>query len=205
MDIKIKKNWNDVTLGEYVQLESVTKTPHDDILDRGVAMVSALYDIDALQLPLSAFTALSSSMKFIGDRIPKKKVKSVYKLNGNDYELRADYTAFTTAQYVDYTNYQKQGDYIGMLSVVLIPKGHAYCDGYDLDKAKADIEDINVTQAMGIMDFFLKASATFTQHIIHYLRRKMKRTLRKDKEKAMIIDKNMKALEQTIGGFWHTF
>lgn len=207
MDIKIINSWADVTVSQYVELASIEKGEYNDNLDKGAAMISVLYNINALKININDFTRLAATLKFMTQPINKNKVKSSYELNGKIYQLYTDYTSVTTAQYIDYTNYQREGDIIGLLSVVLIPDGHDYCDGgYSPAEARNDIEKMNIEDALGIVNFFLESSATLIQRTLHFLRYRLRRTLRKkDREKARELNQKIKELEAATGEFYRIF
>lgn len=207
MEVKVKHSWDDVTIGQYVMLKSMDKTDYPELIDKGMFMVDTIYGIDSSKIPYTAFTELIQTLDFLGERPDqKKKAKAKYTLNGTDYIVDLDYTNFTTSQFIDFTSYRKDGDEIGMLSSVLIPKGHeTYMDGYDIEEVKKDIEDyLCVTDAMAIMNFFMVASTRFMMHILSYLRkkltsRKMKKMSREQKNQIIKeITKLQKIMEQYL-------
>lgn len=175
MEVKVKHSWDDVTIGQYVMLKSMDKTDYPELIDKGIFMVDTIYGIDSSKIPYTAFTELVQTLDFLGERPDqKKKAKAKYTLNGTVYELDLNYADFTTSQFIDFTNYKKDYDEIGMLSAVIIPKGHTYMDGYDIEKVKSDIEDyLSVTDGLAIINFFRVASTRFMKFILSYLKRKL--------------------------------
>lgn len=195
-------NWNNLTIDKYQQLLTIENSEYSDIIDKGVAMVSIIYDVDALNMPFNDFNSLLGTLTFLGDKITPNKVKNEYILNGRKYNLYTNYTDLTTAQYIDYTNYSKNNDYIGMLSVVLLPTNHQYNDGYDIEQVKDDVSSMSVTDAFGIATFFLTSSKIYTRLILRYLRQRLTMMLKgkKKEEKAKLI-KEMKALEEIVTAY----
>ncbi len=205
MEIKIKKSWDDVTIGQYIALKSMDNTDYPELIDKGIFMVDTIYEIDSKNIPYTAFNQLLDSInKFIGERPQKQKAKPSYILNGTKYELDMNYTNFTTSQFIDFTSYRKTNDEVGMLSSVLIPEKHTYMDGYDIEKVKNDIENyLSVTEGMAIVNFFLVASTRFMQLILSYLRRKltnrkMKKMSREQKE---VITKEITRLAKIMDAY----
>lgn len=206
MEINLIKNWNDLTLGRYIEIDSVLKTEYDDEIEKGIALVSAAYGIDARNIDFNAFKTLSGTLALLNGVMPQNKVKNAYTINGTEYTLDTNYTTFTTAQYMDMMEYQKQNDLIGFLSVVLIPKGHTYNNDYDIEKTKDDLTMLSVADGLGIVDFFQVSSVAFTQRFLRYLRKKIKKLLRKkDKVKAKDLNSKMKQLEAMIGEYCRTY
>lgn len=206
MEIKIIKDWRDITLGQFIEIDSVIKTEYKDEIEKAVALVSVAYGIDANKIPFSDFQTLSGTLALLSEKTPLNKVKNAYNINGTEYTLDTNYISFTTAQYMDMIEYQKQNDIIGFLSVVLIPKGHTYNSDYDIEKTKDDLTMLSVADGLGIVNFFQLASVTFIQRFLRYSQRGIKRLLRKeDKTKAKELEDKMKRLEAMIGGYCRTY
>lgn len=198
MEIKIIKDWRDITLGQFIEISSVLNTEYEDEIEKGIALVSVTYGIDANTIPFSDFKKLLETLKFTSQPMVKKKVVSTYTLNGRKYGVDLGYTAFTTSQYIDFQSYSKQNDLVGVLSAVVIPDGKAYNSDYDIEEVKNDLLEMSVADAMSIINFFLLASKTFTKRLAHYLTRMLRRRLKKaklTKEQMREVESKMKELE----------
>lgn len=195
MEIKVKKGWDDITISQYMALMDLDKAEYPELIDKGIAMVDIVYDIDARNISYTDFNLLLDTLKFLGTNPPKRKARASYVVNGVKYGLDMNYSNFTTSQFIDFTTYKKENDYVGMLSVVLIPEGfELYGDGYDLEKVKNDLEYMSVADAFSIVNFFVTASTRFIQLILSYLRRKLKRNPM-PREQKKLITSQMKELE----------
>ncbi len=195
MDIKIKKGWDDITVAQYMALEQMEKEEYAELIDKGIVMVDIIYGIDSKNISYTDFRTLLNTLDWMKNKPKKIKAKASYIINDTKYLLDMDYANFTTSQFIDLTNYRKDGDYIGMLSVVLIPEGHAYMDGaYNINKVKEDMAELTVTDAMSILGFFLTASTRFIQFIITYLQKKTKRMKGVPMEQKEQITSQMKEL-----------
>ena len=195
MDIKIKKGWDDITVAQYMALEQMEKEEYAELIDKGIVMVDIIYGIDSKNISYTDFRTLLNTLDWMKNKPKKIKAKASYIINDTKYLLDMDYANFTTSQFIDLTNYRKDGDYIGMLSVVLIPEGHAYMDGaYDINKVKEDMAELTVTDAMSILGFFLTASTRFIQYILVYLQKKTKRMKGVPMEQKEQITSQMKEL-----------
>lgn len=198
MEIKIIKDWRDITLGQFIEIDSVIKTEYKDEIEKAVALVSVAYGIDARNIDFSDFQTLLETLKFTSQPMLNKKVVSTYTLNGRKYGVDLGYTAFTTSQYIDFQSYSKQNDLVGVLSAVVIPEGKAYNSDYDIEEVKNDLLEMSVADAMSIINFFLVASKAFTKRLAHYLTRMLRRRLKKaklTKEQMAELEEKMKRLE----------
>lgn len=196
MEIKIKKGWEDVTVGQYQLLQQMNDERYKDLIDKGIYMVDVLYDIDSRQISYIDFQRIMKTLEWIKEQPKPAECRIHYQLNDRDYELDINYTNFTTSQFIDFNNFKKNNDIIGMLSVVLMPKGHTYMDGYNIEQVTNDIADyLPVTDAMGILNFFQIASRGFVINILHYLTRRMRKNRQIPLEEKK---KVVKALEQAL-------
>lgn len=202
MQIEVIRKWSDLNVGRFVEISSVLKTEYDDEMEKGVALVSAAYGIDARNIAFNDFKTLSATLALLDTQITPNKVKSTYEMNGNEYVLNVNHVDFTTAQYMDMISAQKKNDTITFLSVVLLPKGKIYMDGYDITKVKDDICSMNICDAVGIINFFQISSTAFIQLLVTYFRKRMKKLLRKKKVKKKELEQKMKRLETMIGEFY---
>lgn len=188
--IKIKKSWDDITIGQYVELRSMEKTDYPDLIDKGIFMVDTIYQVESKNIAYMDFIKLLETLDFLQQKPVPKKATTRYQLNDTEYQLDLNYNNLTTSQFVDFSAYREQDDYIGMLSVVLYPINHTYCDGYDMEKVKQDLESISVTEALGIIDFFYTASTSFVERILNYLLKMTKRRTKKtDRRKIEALSK----------------
>ena len=101
-------------------------------------------------------------------------------VNGNQYEVDALVGHFSTAQYIDFTNYMKDTSnysYVKKcLSVFFIPKGHKYNDGYDMEAVIKDMGSLPIDIAMSECFFFSRQFAKFMRIFQSSSIKKLKKT-----------------------------
>ena len=85
-------------------------------------------------------TLNDAPLSFIFKMFRQKDIK----VNGREYYFDGLLGKITTAQYIDFQNYQKNNDEQKSFSVFIIPKGHKYNDGYDIEQVFNDILDVPV-------------------------------------------------------------
>lgn len=152
----IKKSWDDITVGDFSKLQSLST---DNLLESSVSILSVLCDVnedEILSLPKVEFDNLLNESAFINTQPVKKFDKYKFKINDVTYIFDPCFANFTVAQYADLTYYlNNKGSLNKVLSVFLIPKGMKYNEGYDIEKAYVDLNELPITYALGISDFFL--------------------------------------------------
>lgn len=187
-------NYNDLTIKKYRELMSIERG--DDDMEYGVDILSVLSDIDQdelMEMPLDDFTKLMSKTSFLSQPIERTEYKKLGKkitINGNEYKLIKDAKELTAGQYIDYKAYVSRDNFLDMLpyimTIFLIPIGKKYNNGYDIaELAKEFDEHMGLPMALSISDFFLHQSLLSTKSSILYLKWKMKRMLKKEKNTEM--------------------
>lgn len=159
-------------------------TAEDDI-ERMAAYISILFGIeDPLNLTATEFAQYASKVAFLGEAIPSNErgLASSYTINGTTYTFHGNVLSMNMGQLMDWRQYTSKEniDYAECLSVFIIPEGHKYNDGYDMDKTINDIDSLPITTIMRMYDFFLQGLRLY----IHISRAYLKRLLKKEKKKA---------------------
>lgn len=146
------KNWSDITLQQYYQIkELLTNEDEYTVLN----ILDVLYGIDSASLPLSALSKYNNALDFLKDEIPVVDIKKKYNINGHTYESNLELTKVSTAQFIDYQNYLKEQKYEKLISVLFIPEGHQYNDGYNIKEVQDDILHMSMVDVQSIA-FFIK-------------------------------------------------
>ena len=182
MEITIKNNWDDVTWKEYEQIEQILNTdiPSDY---KAVHLVSVLTgkSVEELELlPISQFQKLLPALEFLQTEPETHTHKFEYTINGREYDFKGKIDELTTAQYIDYRAYmdEEDKDVIKLMSVFLIPKGHDYNDGYDMEQVKSDIGDMCWLDVRAAAFFFRAWLTAYTLILKSSLVKAMKKTMK---------------------------
>lgn len=189
--MKIINSWRQVTLSQFTEILKL-QSENQDAAKFTQKVIEHLYGIDPLTIPYTEYLSMIKGLnEFFDKPIAEQKITSngCYTINGTTYRLDINPQSFTTAQYIDFTNFAKEPSrYADMLSVVLIPDGHLYNDGYDMEKTKADIGAMPVDNVLGIVSFFQEWSKASIKTILRFLTKQMKskktsrKTMRKLKQ-----------------------
>lgn len=178
------KGWNDVTLRQWKQIESLLKEPHDNTTS--IELISVLYGDTAIDLKYADFVKkYSKALDFLSTEVPKVNLKDTYILNGRKYESNFKLTEVKTVQMVDFMNISKSNpEYERLLSVFFTPEGHQYNDGYDLQQLQNDLLELPLPVVLTASFFFIKQLELFSQIILSYLKGQMK-NLTKEQQKTL--------------------
>lgn len=130
------KTWQDIPLRVFNDIAAITKD------DEGAK---------ALRIARAVYGEQGGSIDFVNTDCPKNRTRKRYWIAGKQYYLQGDLQRLTMSQYIDATNARTTAE---LLSVLLIPCGRGYNDGYDLNDVKKAMLEISTPDALGI-SFFL--------------------------------------------------
>lgn len=182
MEIRIKNKWDDITWGEYEQLEQILATdiPSDFKTVHIIALLTGLSVNEVETLPITAFSKLLPNLDFLQTEPETHTHKFEYTVNDHDYVFRGRLEEISTAQYIDYRTYiqEENKDVVKLMSCFLIPKDHDYNDGYDMEQVQKDINDMCWLDVRAAAFFFKLQLATY----ILTLKSSLAKTMRQNKK-----------------------
>ena len=157
-------NYNQLPVGRYLEICDVIRNDALDEVERQAQIIGILAGIpagDVLNLPLMEYTALAASSRFLEQELPKPIISPSKAVKLGDLVLvpTVDLQKMTAAQYVDFQTMctGKEEQIVPLLSTLLVPKGCAYCQGYDVaDVQKAIADKMPVAHAVALLAFFFK-------------------------------------------------
>lgn len=179
--IQMVNSWDEVTISQFIEFQQILEANISDTY-KAVNLISTFTgeEVDFLEdLPIVVYQKLYKQLDFISTDIPTTKYKKEYILNGNKYMVNADITGISTAQYIDYQAYGKEGNLIDMMSLWLIPEGHSYGDGYDIMKVKKDISRMKLIDVRAVSFFFRVQLAAFILIMKDYSKKELKKEMSK--------------------------
>ena len=169
-------NWNDITLKDYEELTNAYKTDKTRFAN---AAIEYLYGIKNAEntLTLTEYAKYLNEIKFFQTQPPKAKLKTSYTLNGTQYDVKLNMQELTAVQFQDYTIYSRQlnPSTIDLLSVVMIPHGKHYNEDYNIEQAKTDIGNMNVSDAFAVVFFFADWLRKYVNFLSDYLTKQTKK------------------------------
>ena len=165
--------WNDISYRQLLDIREAANV--EDENERVCAIMEAVFGESVLDLPLKEFTEKCKELSFLQKEIPNDLHVKNIKVNGREYYFDGLLGKITTAQYIDFQNYQKNNDEQKVFSVFIIPKGHKYNDGYDMEQVFNDILDIPVPVLFSASFFFSRQFELFIKIFRRYSIKQMKK------------------------------
>ena len=166
-------DWKDIKYRTLLDIREAANI--DDENERVCAIMEAVFGESVLDLPLKEFTEKCKETEFLQKPIPNDLHIKTIKVNGREYYFDGLLGNITTAQYIDFQNYQKNEDEQKTFSVFIIPKGHKYNDGYDMEQVFNDILDIPVPVLFSASFFFSRQFELFIKIFRRYSIKQMKK------------------------------
>lgn len=153
--------WKDLDINTYKKVYEITSNAFTSEEDKRLQVAALLGGItyeELLEQPLTATTEMIEKTLFLYEKPKPIKIKREYVLNGRSYVPFKDFLEMTTAAYIDYQsiiveNFEEH--LLDLMSIILVPKGHIYSDGYDREQQLEDLGTLSVAEALGIADFFI--------------------------------------------------
>ena len=184
-------NWTELSLKKYNEIKDLYLDTELSDEDRLIYQIRILFDVDPLKLKTNELRNYIDKMKFLGEKVPKVKLKSTYVLGENTYTLKKDLRNLTVAQWLDFQNFLKDGggdtdNFPNLLSIFFFPKGETeYGDGYDIEQVRQDINNhLSIAEAMSISSFFLTYQKALSIRFLLYTRKEtLKAPLTKEQKK----------------------
>ena len=165
--------WSNITYRTLLDIREAANI--EDENERVFAIMEAVFGEDVLDLPLKDFNEKCKELQFLQKEIPNDLHVKDIKVNGREYYFDGLLGKITTAQYIDFQNYQKNNDEQKSFSVFIIPKGHKYNDGYDMEQVFNDILDVQVPVLFSASFFFSRQFELFIRIFQRYSIKQMKK------------------------------
>ena len=203
MKITIKKSWDALTWKEYEQLEQILNTdiPSDYKTVHIVSLLSGIPVETIETLPIAEFSKLLPALDFLNTEPEKHTHQFEYTINGHEYDFKGKLEDISTAQYIDYRAYmnEEEKDIVKLMSCFLIPKGHQYNDGYDMQQVTNDINDMCWLDLRAAAFFFRVQLAAYILILKSSLVGSMKKTKKgKKRQEQKQIQQNISQVEESL-------
>lgn len=173
---EIKEILEDNTLNEFAKKVRI------------LTIITDYSEEDILNMPINKLSILVEKMGFLGV-MPKQKVApSSIILNGVKYDIQYDIKNITAAQYIDFQTFIKDYDkyLVELASILIIPKGKKYNEGYDIVKVQNDIREyMSILDLYSVCFFFLMSYKGLMKSSLSYLIQRLKKMMRQEKDRVM--------------------
>lgn len=158
----MKSKWEDLTIADQLRIKDISELQMVGDDEKNMMVAALLANIpygDLLMMPLDKVREIMDNTEFLLHPPVPAKARNKYTINGRTYTLFKDPGEMTVAQFIDFQQIYREGfDKMPgeLLSIFLVPKGHVYNDGYDKNQQLEDMLCLNICDALGIRDFFMK-------------------------------------------------
>ena len=181
-------NYNRLTLGRYMEIQEISRNESLEEIDKQVQILSVLTgeaEEEILHLPIQEYKELVVKSGFLyPENINYHPIAKKYILGKFELIPCRDFRKIETCQYIDFQTFAPDLDkyLVEFLSVILVPKGHRYNEGYDiLEVQKAIREEMSVSDGVSLAGFFLTWCRKSIKDSLNYSKREAMGI--KDKEK----------------------
>lgn len=174
-------NWYDLKVGQFKKLMALGDGEDEDRYWKVLAILNDTDLDDIMTRPLPEVTAMRSKAEFLNQYPKVPASKHIYKLGDTKYVFTDHIGDIIVAQYVDFTNTPTDPEHITeQMGVLLVPEGHKYGDGYDMEQVYKDIDEhMSFMDARACSGFFL---GSFLRYLASQRRSLMKMVKRAKKE-----------------------
>ena len=178
----MKKSWNDITVADFQRLYEINARDDEEKFLELIALVNGVGLDDILNMPISKLQSHYRDIEFLEQEPKIPLMKRSYEINGTRY--RVWWQELTCAMYIDFkqmadTYYKNLPQF---LTIFLIPEGHRYGDGYDLQKAAQDLALMSIVDARAVCGFFLTAYGISTRLFLRSSVRRLRRMANSSKD-----------------------
>ena len=154
-------SYDELKLGDYLKILAIDRDEGLDDIGRQVGILSILTGLpedELLHYPLADYSALARGADFLREDTEETgEVRDEYEVGGFILCPVRDFRNLETGQYIDFKAYAEdiEGHYPELLSVLLVPKGHRYNEGYDVLEVQSAVNDLPMADALAVAGFFL--------------------------------------------------
>ena len=171
-------NMHDLPIGKYLRILEISKSNAEEI-DKSTAVLEVLTGWSATDiecLSLTEYSALVSGCGWLFDEPTPIPVKREYRVG--DFVLRpTEAEQLTTAQFIDFQQFAQDTEkyIVELLSVLLVPIGKRYGEGYDVGGVRKWIAKCLPTDtAISLVAFFLANAEQSARRILTSLEEDIK-------------------------------
>lgn len=185
-------SFDKLPIGTYTEIIKIDGM--EDAVQRQVAILSLLSGLsedEVLHLPLAEYSDMAKRSQFLSrpDEIGSRGIKPSYTLGGFTCIPVKDCRKMEAGQYIDFQAFIAEPDthMAEILSVLLVPAGKRYNEGYDIVELQDAIrKEMTVPDGVALLAFFLTWSERSMPDMLNYSEEAAKRIRDKETRRAML-------------------
>lgn len=148
--------WNKINLRQYEDMKQVLEDEQDDF-KKTCYLIKIAYNVELEDVPLEDLDKYTNGItELFKERQKVNSIKKYYILNNKRYMV-TKLNNLSIAQFMDYQFLANnaENNVLKLLSIFLVPEGHKYNDGYDLEETFEDLYELPIEDVNGILNFQL--------------------------------------------------
>lgn len=189
-NMKIIDNYRDLPIGMYLEICDIDRRTDIEEINKQVmiiALLSGESEDTILNLPLEEYKELVIKSNYLrtpydGEVLTAKS----YKIGEWNLVPVEDYRKITTAQYIDFQTFSKEGEkrIVELLSTMLVPKGRKYNQDYDVIELQKTLRaHLSVADALSLLAFFFVQFGHLMRNSLTYCKEVAKKMPKEQREK----------------------
>lgn len=167
--INIPTKWDDITLKQFCELMRVYDKDDKEVLDV-LEVLSGKSKAELRQMPADFIETMLQHLQFMN--IPLNvEADSQMVINGEQYKVNHT-EKLKFGEWTDAETVLKEKDYAGLLAILARKDGEIYDDGFianELDKRVELFNSLPITEALILLNFFLKLKLRYILYSQKYL------------------------------------
>lgn len=151
-----KITWEEISLKKYNEILEIIAS-NDDEFTRLAHIASCIFGKNVEDIPITEMNRyIHSVSELVKQPLKQVDLKKKYTLNGRVYRM-IKFADMSMAQFMDYQELAKdvENNVHRICAIFLVPEGHKYNEGYDLDEASEDMLEMPI-QDVSSLAFFLQ-------------------------------------------------
>ena len=127
--------WKDIKLKDYLEIQKIVNDEYLDEYIKTLYICRILFPsvVFSLDMPYAELCKYSSKLDLSNIDTKRCRLKKEYEVGKMVVSVATNIKKVTTAQFLDYSNFIKQGKEVEAICVFLIPVGFDYNKLYDFD------------------------------------------------------------------------
>lgn len=208
----MKKEWNDLTIRDLLRIKDIDGMQMATDAEKNLRVAAIVADKsyeELLDMSLNDVSGFVDACDFLQKEPKPRKARRHYIINGRKYKLLKNEMEMLTSQYVDFQAIYQDGfdkRPAELLSIMMVPDGHEYNDGYDKELVINDMYDFPVEEALGVCDFFMGRfvrSIAWTRMYFRWVMWwKRIRTPRKDREMMRAVELELNLVMEELNSMF---
>lgn len=195
-------SFKELTVNQYKAIRAISTDEGREEVDKQMEVLSILTGQSVSEighLLIWEYRDLVQKADFLSKPYePGGEPKGEYKVGKFTLVPCKDFRKLETAQYIDFQTYAQDLEkyIVEMLSVILVPKGCRYNEGYDMDEVQKAIGEMSAEDAFTLSAFFIIWSKESIVNSLDYCRKEAQKI--KDRRTREMYQKEIRRIARTI-------